>query len=324
VDAVLIDNRIKLDLSLYKRTTRDLIIDRPLDPASGYYSVRTNIGEIQNKGLEMSLGVDIIKNNVPDGLKWNANINFTAYRSEVTDLGLNTDLVVYSGFSNLGNAAIKGEPLGVFYGGRILRDPDTNELVVGNDGLYAQDPQDGIIGDPNPDWIGNLTNTLSFKNFTLGFQLDYVKGGDVYSSTIATLLGRGLIVETLDRENTYILPGVNRSGEKNTIQINNSDYYFSNVLFGPNELQVYDATTIRLQEISLSYSLPQNLINKSPFGSVSLTASGYNLWYDAVNTPDGANFDPNTSGLGVGNGVGFDYLNGPSSKRYGLSIKITF
>lgn len=324
VDAVLVDNRIKLDLSLYKRTTKDLIINRPLDPASGYYSVRTNIGEIQNKGLEMSLGVDIIKNNMPDGFKWNAGINFTAYRSEVTDLGLNTDLVVYSGFSNLGNAAIKGEPLGVFYGGRILRDPDTNELVVGNDGLYAQDPQDGIIGDPNPDWVSNLTNTISYKNFTFNFQFDYIKGGDIYSSTIATLLGRGLIVETLNRENTFVLPGVNRAGEKNTIQINNSDYYFSNVLFGPNELQVYDATTIRLQEISLSYTLPSSLINKSPFGSVSLTASGYNLWYDAINTPDGANFDPNTSGLGVGNGVGFDYLNGPSSKRYGLSIKLTF
>lgn len=324
VEAVFVDNRIKLDLSLYKRTTRDLIINRPLDPASGYYSVRTNIGEIQNKGIEMSLGVDIIKSKVYDGLNWNANINFTTYRSEVTDLGLNTDLVVYSGFSNLGNAAIKGEPLGVFYGGRVLRDPETNELVVGNDGLYAQDPHDGIIGDPNPDWVSNLTNTISFKNFTFNFQFDYIKGGDIYSSTIATLLGRGLIVETLDRENTYVLPGVDRSGNKNTIQINNSDYYFSNVLFGPNELQVYDATTIRLQEISLSYTIPASLINKTPFGSVSLTASGYNLWYDAVNTPDGANFDPNTSGLGVSNGMGFDYLNGPSSKRYGLSIKLTF
>lgn len=324
IEGVFVDNRIKLDLSLYKRTTRDLIVDRPLDPASGFYSVRTNIGEIQNKGLELSLGVDIIKNRVPDGLKWNAALNFTTYRSEVTDLGLNTDLVVYSGFSNLGNAAIKGEPLGVFYGGRVLRDAATNQMIVGNDGYYAPDPEDGIIGDPNPDWISNLINTLSFKNFTFGLQLDYVYGGDVYSSTIATLLGRGLIKETLDRENTYVLPGVDRSGNKNTIQINNSDYFFSNVLFGPNELQVYDATTIRLQEISLSYSLPATLLNRTPLGSVSLTASGYNLWYNAVNTPDGANFDPNTSGLGVGNGVGFDYINGPSSKRYGLSIKVTF
>ncbi len=323
-EAVALNNRISLDLSLYKRITKDLIINRPLDPASGYYYVRTNIGEIQNKGIEFSIGADIIKSAAADGFTWNANLNFTSYRSEVTDLGLNTDLVVYSGYNNLGNAAIQGEPLGVFYGSRIARYEDTDELIVGNDGLYMTDPQDGIIGDPNPDWMSNLINTFTFKNISLACQLNYVHGGDVYSSTTATLLGRGLITETLDRENSYVLPGVNSDGNKNTIQINNSDYYFSNVLFGPSELQVYDASTIRLQEISLSYSLPASVLNSTPFGSVSITASGYNLWYNAVNIPKGANFDPNTSGLGVGNGFGFDYINGPSAKRYGLSVKVTF
>jgi len=324
IDAVLWRNRINVDLSLYKRTTKDLIINRPLDPASGYNSVRTNIGEIQNKGIELTLGVDWIKNTARNGFIWNTTLNFTAYKSEVTDLGLDTDLVVYSGYSDLGNAAIKGEALGVFYGNRVLRYEETGEMIVGNDGLYVSDPQDGIIGDPNPDWIANITNTFSFKNFTLDFQFDYTHGGDVYSSTIATLLGRGLITETIDRENTYVLPGVDLNGNKNTFQINNSDYYFSNVLFGPSELQVYDATTIRLQEISLSYTLPGELLENTPFGTISLTASGYNLWFDAINTPDGANFDPNTSGLGVGNGVGFDFINGPSSRRYGFSAKITF
>lgn len=324
LDAVFFKNRGTIDLSLYKRTTKDLIINRPLDPASGYNFVRTNIGEIQNKGLELSLGFDILKSRTANGLNWNAALNFTTYKTEVTDLGLDTDLVVYSGFNNLGNAAIEGEALGVFYGGRIKRHEASGEPIVGNDGLYVTDPEDGIIGDPNPDWTGNFTNTISFKNFTFGFQFDYIHGGDIYSSTIATLLGRGLIVETLDRENTFILPGVDAAGNKNTFQINNSDYYFSNVLFGPDELQVYDATTIRLQEVSLSYSLPSKILANTPIGSVSITASGYNLWYDAINTPDGAKFDPNTSGLGVGNGFGFDFINGPSAKRYGLSAKITF
>ncbi|MEM7382197.1 MAG: hypothetical protein AAF361_13505, partial [Bacteroidota bacterium] len=81
---------------------------------------------------------------------------------------------------------------------------------------------------------------------------------------------------------------------------------------------------IRLQEVSLTYSLPQKYLDKTPFGSLSFTLSGQNLWYDAINTPDGARFDPNTSGTGVGNGVGFDFLNGPSSRRYGLSVKASF
>jgi len=316
------DNRINLDLSIYKRITQDLIISRPLDPATGYTSTRTNVGEIQNKGLELDLGYDIIRKD-GDAFNWTANLNFNTYKSEVTDLGLDTDLVVYSGFSNLGNAAIEGEPLGVFYGTRVLRDTNGTP-VIGSDGFYVQDSEDGIIGDPNPDWVTNLRNTISYKNFTLGFQFNYTQGGDVYSSTIATLLGRGLITETIDRENTYIIPGVDANGNPNNVQINNSDYYFSNVLFGPSELQVYDATTIRLQEASLSYSLPSKYLDKTPFGSLSLTVSGYNLWYRAINTPKGANFDPNTSGTGVGNGFGFDYLNGPSSMRYGFSLKATF
>ncbi|OED43807.1 SusC/RagA family TonB-linked outer membrane protein, partial [Flavobacteriaceae bacterium (ex Bugula neritina AB1)] len=323
VEGKLWNNRISLDLSVYSRITENLIIDQPLPSSSGTTTTRTNIGEIVNEGLELDLGVTIVQSNEDDGFNWDANLNFTTYESEVTDLGLDTDLVVYSGFSNLGNAAIKGQPLGVLYGSRILRD-DNGNLVVGTNGFYVQDSQDGIIGDPNPDYVMNLRNTFSYKNFSLGVQLNYTKGGDIYSSTISTLLGRGLIVETLDRENTFILPGVDTNGNPNTQQINNSDYYFSNILFGPAENQVYDATLIRLQEVSLAYNFPKKFLDQTPFGSVTITASGNNLWYDAVNTPDGANFDPNTSGTGVGNGFGFDFLNGPSAKRYGFSVKATF
>lgn len=330
IESRFLDNMVSLDLSVYKRITEDLIIDRPLDPATGNTLVATNIGKIESDGLELDLGVNWFRN-ADDGFNWNTNVNFTAYETTVEDLGLDTDLVVYSGFSNLGNVAIEGEPLGALFGDKIQRDPDGN-FVVGADGNYVTDPTDGIIGDPNPDWVMNVQNSVSYKNFTLGFQLNYTQGGDVYSSTISTLLGRGLITETVDREDTYILPGVKNTAPtgqdpvyvENNIQINNSTYYFSNLLFGPSELQVYDATVIRLQEVSLSYALSKKVLEKTPFGSLSFTLSGNNLWYDAINTPDGANFDPNTSGLGVGNGFGFDFINGPSSRRYGLSVKATF
>ncbi|MCX2679798.1 SusC/RagA family TonB-linked outer membrane protein [Galbibacter sp. EGI 63066] len=323
LESALWDNRITLDLSLYKRITNDLIVSRPLDPSTGYSSTETNVGEIQGRGLEADLGLNLIKSE-SDGFNWNTNMNFTTYETEVTDLGLDTERVIYAGFINLGNAAIVGEPLGVIYSTAIARDPDTGEYLVDAQGNYLQDPEDQVIGDPNPDWTANLSNSFSFKNFSLGFQLNYVHGGDIYSSTISTLLGRGLIPETLNREATYILDGLGPDGQPNSIQINNSDFYFTNVLFGPSELQVYDATTIRLQELSLGYSLPKKILEKTPFGELSFKISGNNLWYDAVNTPDGARFDPNTSGTGVGNGFGFDFLNGPSSRRYGFSVKATF
>ncbi len=323
VEARLWQNRISLDGSVYKRFTSDLIIDRPLDPATGNTVIATNIGEIEQEGIEVDLGVDWFRATEEGGFSWNSNLNFTAYETTVTDLGLDTDLVVYSGFTNLGNVAIEGEPLGALYGSQIQRD-DNGNFVVGGDGYYVQDAENTIIGDPNPDWVANLRNRISYKNFTLGFQWNYVQGGDFYSSTIATLLGRGLITETIDRENSFILPGVDAAGNPNRLQINNSDYYFSNVLFGPSELQVYDATTIRLQEASLSYALPSKFLDKTPFGALTITLSGQNLWYRAINTPKGANFDPNTAGLGVTNGQGFDFINGPSSRRYGMSVKATF
>ena len=153
---------------------------------------------------------------------------------------------------------------------------------------------------------------------------NWTQGGDILSWTTATLLGRGLTTDTLDRENSFILPGVDSNGNPNTRQINNSTFYFSNVLYGPDELRVYDATVLKLQEVSLGYTFPKSLLDKTPFGSISLTASGYNLWFYTPHIPEGTNFDPNIAGVGVGNGRGFDFLNGPSSKRYGLCLKLTF
>ena len=316
------DNRINFDVSLYTRQTEDLIINRPLDPSTGFGNTFTNVGEIETDGVEVDLGVDVFRSQ-GNGFSWNSSVNFTAFSPEVTDLGLDTDQVVFAGFTNLGNVAIEGETLGAFFGSRILRD-DNGNFVVGADGNYIQDPDDGIIGDPVPDFVANFINSFSYKNFTLNMQWNWTQGGDVYSTTIATLLGRGLITETIDRVNTFILPGVLQDGSPNNLQINNSTFYFSNVLFGPSELQVWDATTVRLQELSLAYSLPSKALDRTPFGNLTFTAAGRNLWFDAINTPDGANFDPNVNGLGVGNGQGFDFLAGPSARSYGISVKATF
>jgi TonB-linked SusC/RagA family outer membrane protein len=315
-------NRFGFDLSLFKRITNNLIISRPLDPSTGYSTTLTNIGEIEAKGLELDVMASIIKNE-KDGFNWDTSINITSNKSIVTDLGLNTERVVYSGFSNLGNVAQVGESLSSIYGSKILRDAN-GKYVVNENGFYIQDTKNGIIGDANPDWVMNVNNTISYKNFNFGFLINYTKGGDIYSSTISTLLGRGLINETLDRERSFILPGVNNAGQPNNVQIVNNEFYFNNVLFGPNEMQVYDATTIRLQELSLGYSIPAKFLDRTAFSSVSFKLSGSNLYYRAINTPKGANFDPNTSGTGIGNGVGFDFLNGPSSRKFGLSVKATF
>ena len=168
----------------------------------------------------------------------------------------------------------------------------------------------------------NYIKTNNYKNFTLGFHFQHVSGGDMYSSTIGVLLGRGNVRN--DRRETFILNGVSADGSPNTIMINNSQYYFTNILNGPAELSVFDASVIRLQEVSLAYAFPQEFLDKTPFGELSLTFAGYNLWHDAYNTPKEVNFDPNVAGAGIGNARGIDYMNGPSTKRYGVSLKASF
>ncbi|MBW8243455.1 SusC/RagA family TonB-linked outer membrane protein [Muricauda oceani] len=323
-------NKVSLDFTYFDRTTKDLIVQEPLSPSTGFTFTQSNVGKIEGDGIEVDLGIDWFTSENRDGFNWNSRVNFTKNKFIVTEQ--EQDIIIYAGSSTLsvgGNAAIKGEQLGVIVGDAIARDADGN-FLVDDGGDYVTTEQDingnvPIIGNPNPDYIMNFINSFSYKNWNLGFQINHIKGGDIVSNTIGTLLGRGLITETLDREDTYILPGVSQStGEVNNKQINNSTYYFNNILFGPTELKVYDASVIRLQELSLGYTFPSKFLDKTPFGSLTITAQGFNLWYDAYNTPDGANFDPNIQGAGVGNSQGFDFLNGPSSRRYGLSVKATF
>jgi hypothetical protein len=324
-----LSNRVSLDFTYYDRRTDDLIVEQPLPPSTGFTLTQSNIGQISNKGIEADLGIDIFKGG-KDGFNWNSRMNFFANKEVVEEQ--EEDIIFYAGSTALfvgANAAIKGESLGTIVGTAVGRDADGN-FLVNNGGNYVITEQDNdgnvpIIGDAVPDYTMNFFNTFSYKNWSLGFQVQHVKGGDIMSSTIATLLGRGLIVETQDRENTYILPGVNQStGEVNNFQINNSTYYFNNLLFGPAELKIYDGSVIRLQEVSLSYSFPSKFLDRTPFGSLTLTAQGFNLWYDAYNTPDGANFDPNVAGIGIGNGRGFDFMNGPSQRRYGFTVRASF
>ncbi|WP_339842236.1 SusC/RagA family TonB-linked outer membrane protein [uncultured Maribacter sp.] len=325
-----IDNRVSLDFTYFDRTTKDLIVREPLSPSTGFTFTQSNVGKIEGDGIEIDLGVDWFRSDDRSGFNWNTRANFTKNQFTVTEQ--EQDIIIYAGSSTLsvgGNAAIKGEQLGVIVGDAIARDAEGNFLIDdGGDYVTTEVDANGnvpIIGNPNPDFIMNVINSFSYKNWNLGFQISHIKGGDIVSNTIGTLLGRGLITETLDRENTYILPGVSQStGEVNNKQINNSTYYFNNILFGPTELKVYDASVVRLQELSLGYTFPAKSLERTPFGSLTITAQGFNLWYDAYNTPKGANFDPNIQGAGVGNSQGFDFINGPSSRRYGISIKATF
>lgn len=113
-------------------------------------------------------------------------------------------------------------------------------------------------------------------------QWDYSRGGDMFAMTPLILLSRGVTKDTeIDRQQMYVIPGVNQQGQPNNVQITVSDVFFNNRLVSADEFGVWDATVIRLREMSLSYALPESVLNKTPFGGISLTISGQNLWYNA-------------------------------------------
>lgn len=322
VDLRFLEGKLGLEANAYHRSTTDLITSAPIDPGTGYTSTLINVGEIENQGLELTLRASPLGARQPLG--WDMQANFFASRSEVISLGTDLDQIAIAGFTDQGNYAIPGEPFMVMYGTKIVRDENGTPVTDGT-GNYIQDPDLGIIGDPNPDWTLSFSNTLRYKGASLSFQLDYQQGGDMFSTWISTLFARGLTTDTeaVDRNNTFVLPGVNENGDPNNVQISPSDVFFNNFGFGPAELAVYDMTHIRLANVSLSYDLPAAIIERSPFSQVTLSLTGDNLWMFAFNVPEGSGFDPSVNSIG-GNSRGFEYLTGPASRRFGGSLRVRF
>ncbi len=316
------DNRLGLELTWYTRTTTDLITDASLDPATGFRETAVNIGEIENDGFEANLSGTPVRRG---GFQWDINANFFTYETVVNELGQDLDQIPVAGFTNLGNFAVEGEPFLIMQGPKIARDANGRRLIS-ETGEWINADEIGIIGNPHPKFTLGGSNTFRYKGFSLNAQLDYQRGGNIYSTWVRTLLARGISSDTgFDRQVPWILPGVREAtGEENDIQITSTQAHFPNIGFGPNEVSVYDATHIRLSELSLSYNIPTSLLAQTPLKQVSVTLSGFNVWYFATNIPEGANFDPNVNNQGADNGLGFEYLAGPSARRYGGSVKVRF
>ncbi len=317
------------DFSWYNKNSQDLIINLQLDPATGFTRSTLNTASMTNKGIELAADVNVFNNN-----DWNINIagNFTRNRSEITKLAEGIDQMVISGFSWLGNYAIPGQPYGVIWGSRIRRDPNGNP-IIGASGTYQQDPENGVIGDPNPDFLLNGTLTVSWKWIQLRAQVDYTAGGDIWGATASTLTGRGILESTgFDRFVPVIANGVQEidngdgtfSYVPNTVQITPNRHYWEHTGVWYDENRIYDGSVVRLREISLSFTAPKSMIENTPFGNISLVLSGQNIWYNAFNFPPDSNFDPEVLSLGVGNGRGFDFVTGPTSKRWGATLSLTF
>jgi len=331
VEAVMFNNKLKFDISLYEKNTRDLITQSPIDPATGFTSTAINIGQIRTRGAELQATVTPIS--TPSGFEWNSTINWSTYRTEVIELGGGLEEVVVSGFTNLGNFAIPGQPFNIIKGIGFDRAPDGQPIILSN-GLHKPAVDLVVLGDPNPAWTGSWINGFTYKGFNFNVMMEYRHRGVIYSSTVTATLARGVTKDPeADRELTFIMPGVRQDGSNadgtpryipNDYQISASDYFFGGYQGATDEPNVFDGSMVRMREVSLAYQLPNSLMAKTPFKRASFAVSGTNLWFLALNFPPNMNYDVDVLGTGVGNGLGFDFVTGPSSRRVGGTLTLTF
>ena len=236
--------------------------------------------------------------------------------------------ILVGGNSNLGNFAIEGKPFNLIKGQAIQKNTDGVSLVDAQ-GNYVITPDTEVIGDPNPDWLGSVMSDVTWKGITFAFQIDYVKGGDVFGSTPAVLIGRGISAELKDFDPglPLILPAVSETdGSVNTIPLTTAGVFYGQSIVGSNAYNtaIYDGTRVRLREVSLSYSIPQSLVSKLSIRSANISLVGSNMFFRAINAPKTTHVDFDRTSFGTGNGAGFEYLGGPSAKRYGVNLRLTF
>ncbi len=204
VEGKFLDNRISLDFTAYFRTSKDQILDRQLDPSTGSTVTQINAGSVDNKGIEVNLGITPVRSK---DWTWDLNGIFTLNRSKVHDLPSDTKQIQIGGYSNLGTFAIEGEPLGVIQGNYVQTDSKSGKFIVDDNGYYLGSSDIGIIANPTPDFKLTGVSTLSYKNFSFRMQWDYTQGGKMWSNTVRTMLARGVTKDTdFDRLLPYILP----------------------------------------------------------------------------------------------------------------------
>jgi hypothetical protein len=116
-------------------------------------------------------------------------------------------------------------------------------------------------------------------------------------------------------------------GSVNDIPLTTAGVFYGQSISGNNNLNnsaIYDATRVRLREVSLSYNIPQNLLSKLSIRSANISLVGSNMWFKAINAPKFTRVDFDRSSFGNANGAGFEFIGGPSAKRYGVNLRLTF
>jgi TonB-linked SusC/RagA family outer membrane protein len=324
------NNRLGFDLSLYKTNSIDQIMPVNISPSSGFSQRYVNSGEIENKGIELALNTTVI--NKSDFI-WIMKVNWFKNKNKVISLYEGLENIMLNAVFNVSTNIVKGYSYGQIRGTDFVY--TNGKRTVGSDGYFLKgEAPDALLGSTLPDWNAGITSIFTFKGFTLSGLIDISKGGNLYSCDRCFGLLDGLFAETaglnargkpkrdpVENGGGILYDAVYKDGTTNTTYVSASDYYSGwNIDVLPTAYHVYDASYIKLREISFGYSLPAKLLEKTVLSKVTISAVGRNLWLIFKNIPY---YDPELS-LSAGNIQGIANGAYPSTRTFGFILTVGF
>jgi len=326
-------NRVGLDVALYRRVTANQILSAQLATTTGYATQVRNFGKVENKGLELLLTVTPVRT---ENFNWTLSSNWTFNRNSVLELP-GVDQILINNIYDIDFVAIKGQPLGVFKAPKYATD-DAGHTIVNAQGVPTASSDKEVIGNMQSNFVTGLSNQLSYKGVSLNFTFDFRQGGMFYSYTKRLMEFVGNSTNTLyNNRQPFIVPNSVKVSGKDAdgnptyaendvpVNMNNVTEYFNSATNLALERQhVLDRSFIKLREVVISYGLPKSVLQRTPFNSLSLSVIGRNLW---LWTPASNNIvDPEITGY-PGSGLSAysgEFAVGPTVRSFGLSLRAGF
>ena len=305
---------MSLGVTLYKSNTYDQLLEAKLSETSGYDYMFVQAGNVENRGIELTLGYD----QTFGKFSYSTSLTATANRNKIIALASNVKNPVTGEALDLSDIKVgrfrlrEGEEIGTIYAEeRLKRDQDG--YIVYNEGqtITTESTEPYKLGSVNAKWNLGWRNGFTYKGFNLNFLVTARLGGIVISKTQAVLDQFGVSQASADaRDAGKVMVG--------NVAVQPKDYYESVVNL--DAYNVYSATNVRLQEASLGYTFPNSWFKGTPFHSVNLSVYGTNLWMIYNKAP----FDPELTASTGTFGQGYDYFMLPSQRTYGVSLKFGF
>ena len=266
-----------------------------------------------------------------EDFEWGISANVSRNENTLVSLIEGQDLFLFSG-NNTNTVDVRaqvGGGYGDIYTTGFLRN-DAGQFEVNAEGLPQVDTERTLAGNYQPDYVGGITNTFTYKNFSLNALVDFRVGGEVFSFTDAALDASGVSERSLEfRDADFVFDGVVRvEGENtpeddtfipNTEEITAQEYWNSVSAVGSR--YVYDQTNFRLRELSMTYNLPKKFLKGSFIQRASMSAIGRNLFFLYKNVD---NFDPESSYSTSNFRQGVLFFSVPTTRSLGLSLNLNF